>query len=135
MSVVSTGHPASNWQGSPIELVHEALELLEQERAIFLEGQYAKLAPVIAAKAKVLERLEITIHSVSRSADFLNAVRTLIEASRRNEQIIRAAQQGLAHARRRLTAIDQTRSGAVAYAEDGTRITSRADAVRDRNTA
>lgn len=120
---------------SPLDLVNEALELLEVERRVFLNGQYEKLSEIILAKTEILERLEAVIHSVVRTAGFVIAIKSLIEASRRNEHIIRAAQQGLAHARRRMKAIDQTRAGAVAYAEDGSRITSHADVVRDRKTA
>lgn len=121
--------------GSPVDLVNEALEVLDAERNVFLSGQYEKLSEIILAKTQILERLESVIHSVVRTAGFVIAIKSLIEASRRNEQIIRAAQQGLAHARRRMKAIDQTRAGAVAYAEDGSKITSHADVVRDRKTA
>lgn len=120
---------------SPLDLINEALELLDAERNVFLNGQYEKLSEIILAKTQILERLETVIHSVTRTAGFVLAIKSLIEASRRNEQIIRAAQQGLAHARRRMKAIDQTRAGAVAYAEDGSKITSHADVVRDRKTA
>ena len=61
-------------------------------------------------------------------------IKQLIEASRRNEQIIDAARQGLAYARRRIARIEEARKGAVAYGEDGGRIVSRADVIgRDRS--
>lgn len=135
MTVAPADRFSSEQGSTPIDLVNEALELLDQERSVFLNGQYERLAGIISAKTQILERLEIVIHSATRSAAFMVAVRSLIEVSRRNEHIIRAAQQGLAHARRRLKAIDQTREGAVAYAEDGSRISSHADVVRDRKTA
>ena len=120
---------------SPLDLIDRAIELLDDERDVFLTGQYERLSKVLEIKAELLERIEHAIHSARRSARFVSAVKALIEASRRNEQIIQAAQQGLAHARRRLKAIDDMKGGAVAYAADGHRITSRADQVRDRSSA
>lgn len=135
MNLAMTSTAGSETPGSPLDLINEALHILDQERSVFLNGQYEKLAEIISAKTRVLERLETLIHTVSRTAAFVIAIKDLIDASRRNEQIIRAAQQGLAHARRRMKAIDQTRQGAVAYAEDGSKISSHADVVRDRKTA
>lgn len=115
---------------APLEVVDAALSLLREEKRVFLEGRYEHLETIIASKAALLERLEQVIHSAARDQRILAALKRLIEESRRNEQIIQAARQGLAHARRRLKAIDEMLSGAVAYAEDGTRISSHADQIK-----
>ena len=110
--------------------VDEALILLDEERDIFLQGRYAQIAELAERKLAVLERLELALAGIERSVLVVGAIRRLIAASRRNEQIIEAARQGLAHARRRIGAIQQAVRGAVAYAEDGTRIASQADMIR-----
>ena len=120
---------------TPSALIARAVELLDEEREVFLTGQYEKLPRILAFKSALLEQIEQIILSAARSAVFVSAVKKLIEASRRNEQIIRAAQQGLSHARRRLKAIDDMKDGVVAYSADGNRITSRADQIRDRSSA
>lgn len=123
--------------GTPplLELIDRAIDLLDDERSIFLDGQYERLPDVLQVKSKLLEQLELAMQTATRTARFVSAVKRLIDASRRNEQIIRAAQQGLSHARRRLKAIDEMHNGAVAYSEDGSRISSRADQIRDRKSA
>ena len=110
--------------------VDEALALLDEERDVFLQGRYAEIAGLGERKLAVLERLELALSGIERSALVVGAIRSLISASRRNEQIIEAARQGLAHARRRIGAIQQAVRGAVAYAEDGTKIASHADQIR-----
>ncbi|MFK7945593.1 MAG: hypothetical protein AB8B85_22165 [Paracoccaceae bacterium] len=109
--------------------VEEALALLDAERDIFLQGRYEQIAELSERKMAVLDQLEAAMRGVPRSAIVVSAIRRLIAASRRNEQIIEAARQGLAHARRRIGAIQQAVRGVVAYAEDGTRIASRADQI------
>ena len=88
-----------------------------------------------AEREQLLDQIEQAIHSVTRTARFVAAIKKLIAASRRNEEIIRAAQQGLSHARRRLKAIEDMNDGAVAYSMDGSRIASRADQIRNRRSA
>lgn len=110
--------------------VDAALTLLDEERDIFLQGRYAEISALGERKLAILEQLELALAGIERSALVVGAIRRLIAASRRNEQIIEAARQGLAHARRRIGAIQQAVRGAVAYAEDGSRIASRADQIR-----
>lgn len=110
--------------------VDAALTLLDEERDIFLQGRYAEISALGERKLAILEQLELALVGIERSALVVGAIRRLIAASRRNEQIIEAARQGLAHARRRIGAIQQAVRGAVAYAEDGSRIASRADQIR-----
>lgn len=120
---------------APEEIVDGALTLLKQEKRVFLEGRYESLATIIAAKNTVLLRLERVMHEAARNGVFLASLKRLIEESRRNEEIIQAARQGLSHARRRLKSISEMRSGAVAYAEDGSQISSHADLLRNGKTA
>lgn len=110
-----------------IDTVQEGLEILSEERRVFLTGAYAQLKELTERKLAILGKLESIIPTVRRNTHVLQAMNALIAESRRNEEIIHAARQGLAQARRRITAIRKTRSGAVAYAEDGTTIMSRAD--------
>lgn len=110
-------------------IVDEALGVLEEERGAFLSGSFELIQGIAERKMSVLERLETTVPSAPRSANVVTAMKRLIAASRRNEQIIQAARQGLAHARRRLGAIAAASKGVVAYAEDGTKIASRADLI------
>ena len=117
------------------QIVAEALSILKDEREVFLSGEYLRLSTILEAKSAVLEKLELAIHTAPRSVAFIADVRNLIAESRRNEQIIQAARQGLSHARRRLKAIDEMRSGVVAYAEDGSRISSRDDLLRGGRSA
>ncbi|MGD1923643.1 MAG: hypothetical protein ACFB03_05570 [Paracoccaceae bacterium] len=111
------------------DVIEQAMVVLEREREIFLTGKYQFLSDVIETKTRILQTLEVTLRNAVRTADVVIAVRRLLEASRRNEEIIRAAMQGLAQARRRLASIAKMRKGAVAYAEDGTLISSRDDAL------
>lgn len=120
---------------APLGIIEQALALLGEEKRVFLEGRYEQLATIIAAKTDVLERLERIIPGAARNGRFIAALKHLIDESRRNELLIQAAQQGLSHARRRLKAIHDMQSGAVAYAEDGSRISSNADLVKNRSTA
>ncbi len=118
-----------------IDIVQEGLDVLSEERRVFLTGAYAQLQDLTERKVTILGKLEGIIPQVGRSASVLQAMNTLIAESRRNEEIIQAARQGLAQARRRITAIRKTRSGAVAYAEDGTTIMSRADELGPAKSA
>ncbi|MEO1490894.1 MAG: hypothetical protein AAFV19_01925 [Pseudomonadota bacterium] len=118
-----------------IDAVQEALDILSDERKIFLTGAYVQLQEMTERKLAILGKLETLIPKVQRNASVLQAMNTLIAESRRNEDIIQAARQGVAQARRRITAIRKTRSGAVAYAEDGSTIMSRADELGQAKTA
>lgn len=108
-------------------LVDDAVALLDEERDVFLEGQYMRIAQITERKLELLGDLETELAGAGRSVLVVNAVKRLIALSRRNEQIIQAARQGLAHARRRIVAIREAGQGVVAYAEDGSRIASTAD--------
>lgn len=118
-----------------LAMVDEALELLDEERDVFLTGQYSRIADLTKRKLAVLRLLEVELAGAGRSALVINAVRRLIAISRRNEQIIQAARQGLAHARRRIGAIREAGRGVVAYAEDGSRIASQADLLSREKSA
>ncbi len=118
-----------------IDTIQEGLEVLNEEREVFLSGTYARLAQLTERKLSVLGKLESIIPTVERSANILQAMNILITESRRNEEIIQAARQGLAQARRRITSIRKTRSGAVAYAEDGSTIMSCADELGPAKSA
>ncbi|MEM9059274.1 MAG: hypothetical protein AAGD13_02325 [Pseudomonadota bacterium] len=114
---------------SATDIIDEAMRVLSREREIFLTGAYELLEELTAKKTRILQALEVTLQGAVRTAEIVIAVRGLIDASRRNEMIIQAAMQGIAQARRRLASIAKMRRGAVAYAEDGTVIASRADAL------
>lgn len=116
-------------------LIDQAVALLDEERDVFLEGQYAKIAKIAASKLELLGDLETELAGASRSFLVINAVKRLIALSRRNEQIIQAARQGLAHAKRRIGAIREAGQGVVAYAEDGSRIASSADLSKREQSA
>jgi flagellar biosynthesis/type III secretory pathway chaperone len=118
-----------------IDVIQEGMDVLSEERKVFLTGAYARLQELAERKLAILGKLENIIPQVGRSATVLQAMNALITESRRNEEIIQAARQGLAQARRRITAIRKTRSGAVAYAEDGTTIMSRADELGPAKSA
>ncbi|MEM7058375.1 MAG: hypothetical protein AAF557_12350 [Pseudomonadota bacterium] len=109
--------------------IGQALEILSDERDAFLTGAYDRIARITELKLSLLERLEIEIRSAPRSGDVIDMIKRLIDASRRNEQIIEAARQGLAYARRRIARIEDAQGGAVAYSEDGDKIVSRADVL------
>ena len=117
------------------DIVDEGLEVLDEERELFLTGGYENIPAITERKLQVLERLEAAIPAAPRSATVINAVKRLIAASRRNEQIIQAARQGLAHAKRRIGAILDSGRGVVAYAEDGSRIASSSDLIKNDRSA
>lgn len=110
-----------------IENVNTGLEVLARERAVFMEGRYGEIEPISTIKQSLLSELEGIMTIVPRTVAVVDALNQLIRESRQNEMIIQAARQGVAHAKRRIEAILQTRSGVLAYAADGTRISSTAD--------
>lgn len=109
--------------------IKQALDILIEERDVFLTGAYEKISRITESKLSLLARLETEIRAVPRTRAVVDMIKRLIEASRRNEQIIDAARQGLAYARRRIARIQEAQGGAVAYAEDGDKIVSRADVL------
>ena len=117
------------------EIVEEALELLARERALFLTGDYEKIPQVSGQKISVLERIEDAIPFAPQTRATIAVIEELVIASRRNEEIIQAARQGLAHARRRISSIREARRGVVAYAEDGSQIASHADLIGREKSA
>lgn len=112
-----------------LDSITRALQILADERHVFMTGTYEKIAQITDAKMELLNRLEAEIRAAPRTGQVIEMIKQLIDASRRNEQIIDAARQGLAYARRRLGRISDAQGGAVAYAEDGDKIVSRADAL------
>lgn len=108
-------------------LALEGLEILKSEREAFLSGSFERISEIAQRKLGLLERLETLVQRPPPDDRGLLLLERLIQDSRRNEEIIRAARQGLAHARRRIASIKGARRGDVAYEEDGTRISSRAD--------
>lgn len=115
--------------------ISEARRALADERRIFLEGTYGGLRQVTEAKARILAEMEDGMRRVRPDAEIRAALERVIAESRRNEQIIAAALQGLRSARRRVRAIAEARTGAVAYARDGSRIASAADRAAHSTSA
>ena len=109
------------------DVVSEALAILDEEQKVFLTGRYQSIPDIAERKLQVLGKLENEFSNLRPSEFVVASVRRIIAASRRNEQLIEAARQGLSHARRRIGAIREAGRGVVAYAEDGSRIASRAD--------
>ena len=115
-------------------VIAETLDVLAHERMLFLTGAYGELEGVTGKKTLLLARIEETVPFAPRTRATIGAIEDLVIASRRNEEIIQAARQGLAHARRRISSIQQAKQGVVAYAEDGSQISSRADLfARDKS--
>lgn len=112
-----------------MQSIGQALDILRDERDAFLTGAYDRIKRITELKLTLLDRLEAEIRAAPRSQDVIEMIKKLIESSRRNEQIIEAARQGLAYARRRLARIEDTQGGAVAYSEAGGKIVSRADVL------
>ena len=110
-----------------LDAVTEARAVLAAERRVFLEGDYPRLGRITTAKARLLSAMEAGIARVRPDPGVREALEQLIADSRRNEQIIAAALQGLRSARRRIAAMAEARGGALAYAPDGSRIASAAD--------
>ena len=117
------------------EVMSTAIDVLSRERALFLSGQYAGIEAITVEKVDILARLEDVFPTAPRTQETISAIQSLVDASRRNEEIIQAARQGLAHARRRINSIRAARHGVVAYAEDGTQISSQADLIGREKSA
>jgi len=115
--------------------IDRGLSLLEEEWRIFMTGAYHLLGAVIERKRRLLSVLEEAIHGAPRTSEIVAALDRLIAQSRRNEGLIAAARQGIRQARRRIDAIRTASRGAVAYAEDGSRIACAADGIDTEKSA
>ncbi|MEM6621253.1 MAG: hypothetical protein AAF674_03425 [Pseudomonadota bacterium] len=122
-------------QAGFLSVVETALDILEEERRLFLTGAYSTIPDVVSRKQVVLEGLDAWIPLVSPDDQIVDAMRRLIASSRRNEQLIQAARAGLSHAKRKIATIRAAERGDVAYAEDGSRIASRADLIGNGKSA
>jgi len=116
-------------------LIDHGHRLLERERALFFRGDFTHVAELIAAKEELLARFESAVSTAVPTPALRTALDRLIAESRRNEDLIAAARRGVLAARRRIEAIAATRKGDVAYAPDGTRIRSEADASEKTSRA
>ena len=117
------------------DLVGEGLDLLSQERDVLRSGDFPAMPALTAQKRDLLSKLQSGLTTSQRSAELVAAIESLVAEARRNEMLLRAAIQGLAAAKRRIKQILEMGNGAVAYAEDGTRIASQADAHRHTSQA
>ncbi|MEM0988340.1 MAG: hypothetical protein AAGK00_05625 [Pseudomonadota bacterium] len=122
-------------QAGFLSVVETALVILEEERRLFLTGAYSTIPDVVSRKQVVLEALDAWIPLISPDDQIVDAMRRLIASSRRNEQLIQAARAGLSHAKRKIATIRAAERGDVAYAEDGSRIASRADLIGNGKSA
>jgi hypothetical protein len=103
--------------------------LLDRERALILAGRFDEIGLIAEEKLALLASLEVVMPRSSGTPPVREALDALISDSRHNERLIDAARRGLKSARRRIAAIVATRRGDVAYASDGSRIVSKADAA------
>lgn len=118
-----------------LRLIRHGHELLARERRVLSAGQFGEIAEITAQKQALLAALDqATAHTVG-TTEVRRALAELIAESRHNERLIAAARTGFAIANRRIAAIVATRKGAVAYAPDGSQITSRADQESKTNRA
>lgn len=124
---------------SPEDEVHELVErghaLLTRERAVLLAADFGPVEALAAEKGALLAALSEAVGRARGTDALRTALARLIEESRRNERILEAVLRGLRSARRRMAAIMAARRGEVAYAADGTRITSSADSISKNRTA
>lgn len=116
-------------------LLAEGRALLARERGLLLGGDYLRAEALAAEKRAYLDRLESVWPTVAPAEGLREGLTALAGDARRNERLFLAAREGLAAARRRIAALQATRTGAVAYARDGSRITSRADACGKTKSA
>ncbi len=122
-------------RGALMASIGDALGALADERRAFLEGTYRLVPKITERKSRLLAVLEQGVGRVQPDAELKAALESVIAESRRNEQIIAAALQGLRSARRRIKAIIEASGGTVAYAADGTRIASSADLAAHSKSA
>jgi len=127
--------PAHAAEDRLLALLADGQTLLERERTELLAGRFDGLEGIAGAKAELLDRLERLIPQSRGTGPVRDALDGLIRESRRNERLIGAALSGVRSARRSISAILATRRGDVAYAADGSRITSRDDAVQKSSRA
>lgn len=110
-----------------LENIQTATDVLRDERSALLRGAYDLIAGISDRKTKVLSVLQDVIRSVPHTREAISALNQLIADSRRNEMILAAAREGLAHARRRIAGITRANRGVVAYQQDGSLIACRPD--------
>ena len=125
----------SRGEDALLDLVTEGHALLARERDALLAGEFDGLDAIASEKARLLDAIERAIPRTRGTRRARRALEALITDSRRNERLIGAALNGMRAARRSIAAIVATRNGDVAYAPDGSRITSRADAIRKSSRA
>ena len=113
--------------GELLDHIQTAMDVLRDERSALMRGAYDLIETITARKAKVLSLLEDVIRAVPRTSEAISALNRLIADSRRNEMILAAAREGLAHARRRIAGITRANKGIVAYQQDGSMIACRPD--------
>lgn len=118
-----------------LALVEQGHALMERERALLIAGGFDAIEDIAAQKSELLASLDEVTRSLRGTPRLRRALDALIADSRRNERLLGAALGGMRSARRSIQAIVATRMGDVAYAADGTRITSRADAMRKTSRA
>lgn len=109
-------------------LLAEGRALLARERSLLTGGELQRAEGLAREKTAYVERLESAWPGLRRIDALRDGMMALVEDARRNERLLHAVREGLGAARRRIAALEATRAGAVAYARDGSRIASRADA-------
>lgn len=118
-----------------IALLDEALDLLDRERIVFMTGRYEEITTLNDEKLSLLTRLQDQLSEARGTPRAIAKLKLVVDASKRNQEIIAAAREGLAHAKRRLGAIRDMEKGVVAYREDGDRIRSLADLMSPGKSA
>ena len=111
------------------------MNLLLEERTAILRGAYERIGQIAARKEEVLRLLEAAMRLAPKTREGTDALKRLIADSRRNELILTAAREGLAQARRRIAAISRAQRGVVAYLEDGSLLSCKADRADTDRTA
>jgi hypothetical protein len=105
------------------KLIDEAQGLLSHERALLMEGRYDDLM-------KAAERREALLAALTGAGDGALApqrgrLSALRAAAERNLRLLEAALDGVAAARRRLTAAKQARAGLSGYDAKGAPVETR----------
>lgn len=116
-------------------LLEEGHALLERERKVILSGRFDEISAIADEKQAYLEALDGMLVNSAPTSELRGALAALADAGRRNERLIAGALMGFRGARRKIEAIMATRRGAVAYAADGSPISSWADALRESRRA
>ncbi|MEM6488955.1 MAG: hypothetical protein AAF677_11930 [Pseudomonadota bacterium] len=120
-------------------VVAEGVALVDEERVLCRRGALARIEGLAAAKTAYLTRLEAAMTAAlpgaARDPAVRRALARLGKAAAANERLILAAREGVRRARRCHQDWEALRTGAVAYAADGTAILSREDAAGKTKTA